>query len=151
VTIIPPLSSGHLEIVVTTPFGSAQASVILPSPPTLESGQADLWHFTANRGELITLMMNRAPNQPDGSSTLDPALELRDSQGILIASDDDGGTIVPPGPGKNALIRGATLPATYTYVLTARGSSGSSGPYALAVDPPTIILVPGPPVTNSGE
>ncbi len=131
---------------VTTPFGTAQGTVEVLAPPAVGgAGEAGVWHFVANLGDVVTIVMTRIPSQPDGSSTLDPGLELLDSRGSLVASDDDGGTKFPPGPGKNAVIRNLTLPATDTYLVIARGVGGTYGPYVLEIMPPTIALTLGPP------
>ena len=106
----------------------------------------DTWHLNAGIGEVVTLGMTRIPNQPDGSSTLDPILELRDSRGFLLAADDDSGSAAPPGPGRNAVISNVSLPATDTYAVLARGAGGTSGPYVLDITPSTIALLPGPPI-----
>lgn len=142
----PVMTLGPINIVVTTAEGSAQAPINIVAPPILGGpGQTALWHFAANKDEIITLTMTRLPNQPNGSSTLDPQLELQDSRGVLLVRDDDSGSSAPPGPGKNAAIRNYTLPATDTYLVVARGASGTAGPYLLEISPSTRILVSGPP------
>ncbi len=147
-TASPFTPPGSTTITVITPFGSVDAIVDVLPPPSLPGvGTADLWHFAANRGDVITLEMTRIPNKLDGSSTLDPRVELRDSRGFLVVFDDDSGSSSPPGPGRNALIRDFVLPATDTYEITARGVGGTAGPYVLAITPPTIALVPGPITT----
>lgn len=144
----PLLSPGPVNIVVTNAEGSTQAPVqILPPPALGGPGQTDLWHFAANRGTAITLTMTRIPNQANGSSSLDPQLELQDSRGFLLKRDDDSGSSAPPGPGKNAAIKNYALPATDTYLVIARGGNGTSGSYVLDLNPATIVLVPGPITT----
>lgn len=96
-----------------------------------QAGERDLYHFVGNKDELVTLRMLRLPNQPDGASSLDPVIELRDSRGFLLARDDESGSSTPPGPGSNAQLLAFKLPATDTYVVSARGKGGSSGPYQL--------------------
>lgn len=143
----PFISPGPVDIAVTTPLGSVQTSIEILPPPTIGgNGQTNLWRFVASKGETITLTMNRLPNQPDGSSTLDPFLELQDSRGFRLISDDDSGSNTPPGPGRNATIRNFVLPATDTYTVVARGSNGSAGPYLLDLVPSTITLIPQPPI-----
>ncbi|MGE3540531.1 MAG: hypothetical protein AB7N91_24215 [Candidatus Tectimicrobiota bacterium] len=130
---------------VTNALGIAQATVeILPPPALGGAGQEDVWHFAANQGTVVTIQMARIPNQSNGSSTLDPLVDLEDSRGFLLATDDDSGSNTPPGPGRNAVIRNFTLPATDTYVVLARGVGGTSGPYALEITPRSVVLVPGP-------
>lgn len=143
VTATPDTPSGPVDVAITTPLGAATAAVEIFPPPRLGgANEAGLWQFAANAGETITLAMTRIPNQPDGSSTLDPALEIYDSRGFLLAADDDGGTNQPLGPGRNAVVRDRVLPATDTYRVVARGSGGTAGPYVLEMTPPTISLVP---------
>lgn len=122
----PFLVPGPVSIVATTPLGSAEGSVDILAPPNVCG--ADIWHFVANSGAVITLSMSRIPNQADGSSTLDPYLELQDSRGFVLARDDEGGTSDPPGPGRNAVIRDFVLPATETYLVVARGAGGHVAP-----------------------
>jgi hypothetical protein len=144
VSATPTAPLGAAELLLTTPLGSTQGEVeILPPPATDSAGQADVWHFAANGGDLVTVAMTRIGNQPDGSSSLDPAIDLRDSRGFLVASDDDSGTEAPPGPGRNAAIMNLSLPSTDTFRVTARGAGGTFGPYVLEITPPTIVLVPG--------
>ena len=135
---------GTVGVTATTAFGSAQGAAPLAPAPTLQAGgAAGIWHFAASAGQVISLSMTRIANQPDGSSTLDPSLELQDSRGFVVAVDDDSGSNVPPGPGKNAVISNVTLPATDTYVVVARGAGGTYGSYVLNISPATIALVPG--------
>ena len=134
---VPPVRGG------TTDVG------VLREPPVIAAaGDADVWHFAASRGQMITLTMTRLSSHPDGSSDLDPQIELRDSQGLLIASNDEGGSNTPPGPGRNAIIQNVTLPATDTYTVIARGAGGTSGPYTLQITPPSIALVRAPRVAD---
>jgi len=137
----PFIAPGPVNVTVTTALGSAQGTVDILRPPTVGGlGAADVWHFAANTGDVITLIMTRIPNQGDGSSTLDPALELRDSRGFNLAFDDDSGSNIPPGPGRNAVIQNFVLPATDSYTVLARGGNGTSGPYVLEIAPSTIAL-----------
>lgn len=140
----PFLPAGPLALTVNTSFGSAQGAVQIVAPPTIEAaGAAGIWHFAANAGTVVTLSMTRIANQADGSSTLDPYLELLDSRGFLIAQDDDGGSNLPPGPGSNAILAHLILPATDTYILAARGRGGTYGPYILNIDPANVVPLPG--------
>ncbi|MBI3784616.1 MAG: RHS repeat protein [Deltaproteobacteria bacterium] len=137
-------AASTVPLTVTTSFGSAQgAAPINAAPAIMSGGGADLWHFAGNAGQVVSIAMSRIPNQQDGSSTLDPYLELQDSRGFVVAVDDDSGSNLPAGPGKNALIQNLTLPATDTYVLRASGAGGTYGPYILNLRPATIPLVPG--------
>jgi hypothetical protein len=133
--------------------GGTTAVGVLHEPPVIgAAGDADVWHFAASRGQVITLAMTRVPSHPNGSSELDPTSELRDSQGLLIASNDEGGSNAPPGPGRNALIQNFSLPATDTYTVIARGAGGTTGAYTLQITPPSIALVREPRVpTQPGQ
>lgn len=135
------LGPGPIGFTVATSLGSVQGSLDVVTAPALEAGAAaGIWHFAANAGQQVTLGMTRIANQPNGSSTLDPFLELQDSRGFAIALDDDSGSKLPPGPGKNALIQNLQLPATDTYIVVASGTGSTNGAYVLNIDPPTIIL-----------
>jgi YD repeat-containing protein len=135
---------GSIQLTAATSFGSAQGTVQVVAAPALQAGgAAGIWQFAANAGQVITLSMTRIASQPNGSSTLDPYLELQDSRGFVIAVDDDSGSNLPPGPGKNAVIQNFTLPATDTYVVVASGAGGTYGSYVLNISPATITLVPG--------
>jgi len=95
--------------------------------------QRDTFSFAANIGDRATIAVNRVANNPDGSGTLDPGVELHDSRGFLIVSDSDTGTNDPPGPGRNALIANFLLPATDTYQVVVYGEGGSLGPYEVII------------------
>lgn len=113
------------------------------------AGETDLWHFTANRGEVVTLMMTRVADQAGDVSALDPMLVLQDSRGFVVASNDEGGSNSPTGPGRNAVIENLTLPATDTYTVLASGAGGTFGSYSLSITPPTIVLTPQPPTAGA--
>jgi len=135
---------GTVQLTATTSFGTAGGEAEVVVAPVLQGGgAAGIWHFAANGGQVITLGMTRIPDQPDGSSTLDPYLELQDSRGFVIATDDDSGSNLPPGPGNNAVVANVTLPATDTYIVIARGGGGTYGSYVLNITPNTIALLPG--------
>jgi len=147
----------HLFLTTTseTPFGS-QASIPDEVDPAFvfsgeiaSLGATEDHTFAASAGTRVTLELLRLANQPDGSGSLDPRLELRDSRGILLHADNDSGSNLPPGPGRNALIPSVTLPATDTYTVTTAGSGGSTGPYELRIifgDLPAPV-----DVANGGE
>lgn len=81
----------------------------------------DKYTFTAQEGIAVTIMVDRLPNLPNGEGSFNPDIWLYDSENNSVASDDDGGTDIPPGPGKNALIKKIILPKTgiYTIVIVA--------------------------------
>jgi len=96
-------------------------------------GQQKTHRFSASVGSILSVEVLRQVNQPDGSGTLDPRVEIIDSSGVVIFSDDDGGNNIPPGPGRNAAIVSVTLPATDTYNIVVTGSGGTIGPYIATV------------------
>ena len=118
------ITHGGIRPLIFTPALRARAGIARP-------GQQAFYQFAANLGEVISLRMNRRTNQPDGSSTLDPSLELRDSRGFVLAADDNSGEPLVNGPGQEAAILSFTLPATDTYTVVARGAGGTTGPYDL--------------------
>ena len=89
--------------------------------------------FPAGIGNTASIFVNRLVNRPDGSGTLDPAVELRDSRGFVVARNDDSGNNRPPGSGRNALIPQYTFPSTDTYVAVVSGANGTVGPYTVAI------------------
>jgi len=141
----PFLPPGPITISVSTPLGTTQQTIEVGEPAQVQTGGGeDVWHFVANIGQVVTIRMTRIVNRQDGSSTLDPIVELRDSRGFLIAQDDDSGSDLPSGPGRNAVIQNFTLPATDTFHVVARGKAGTSGRYILEIEPSSIALLPGP-------
>jgi hypothetical protein len=107
---------------------AVQATGVIGS---IQAARPEAYRFSTSGGDVVTLTMNRTENVPDGSSTLDPLLELHDSRGILIAFDDETGSNLPDGPGRNALIQDLHIPATDTYTVIARGAGGTAGPYTI--------------------
>jgi hypothetical protein len=83
-----------------------------PIAGDLAAGELDTWTFIGKAGQLVTISMERFPQ--DQAELLDPYIELYAPDGTLIASDDDS------GPGKDALILGATLPADGLYSIQLR-------------------------------
>ena len=118
------VTDGDDSPLIFTPASRAEAQIGV-------SGERDFYHFAASAGEIVSVRLNRRSNLADGSGTLDPVVELRNSSGILLARDADSGTSVPGGPGGNALISTFQLPATDTYTLVALGKGGTRGPYDL--------------------
>lgn len=128
---LPPVPDGTTDV----------GEIVLAVP---EPGRQDFYHFAGNIGDTISLAMNRLPNLEDGSSSLDPVLELRTSQGFVVGRDDDSGSAEPAGPGANALLSEVILPATDTYIVVAAGRSGTGGPYDLVLEAPDgTVLVRG--------
>ena len=112
--------------------GTRSVSMRAALVASLQGGEAaDKYEFASGIGDVVTLSLTRGASLVDGSSTLDPLIELRDSRGYLVAIDDDFGSATPAGPGRNALIQSVQLPATDTYTVIARGAGGTSGPYTI--------------------
>ncbi len=115
-------------------------------------GEPNLYQFTTGVADRVNLAMTRMANQPDGSSTLDPLVEILDSRGVLVAADDDSGSDTPPGPGRNALVQDLAIPAPDTYTVIARGAGGTGGGYVIqltSVDDAQLVpaqFTPVPPV-----
>jgi RHS repeat-associated protein len=118
------LTQGDDAALIFSPAERARAEIAA-------SAERDFYSFAGSGGEVVTIRMLRRSNQPDGSSTLNPVLELRTSQGLVIARDDDGGDNFPRGPGRNAQLTAFILPASGVYSIAAGGQSGTRGPYDL--------------------
>jgi len=108
-------------------FSRAQRAVAAIS----RAGERDSYSFAANVGDVVSLRLRRRSNQRDGGSSLDPALEVHDSRGFVVAVDDDGSIARVEGPGNDAAILELALPATDTYTVIADGRSATTGPYEL--------------------
>jgi hypothetical protein len=80
---------------------------------TLKPGRSHRWHFEGEAGQIINLAMN--------SIDFDTFLELRNSQDVILAENDDG------QDGTNAAIDLYTLPGDETYSIVARGISEAEG------------------------
>ncbi len=92
----------------------------------LASGETDTWTFTGRIGQMVTISMERFP--ADQTNTIDPYIDFYGPDGVLIASDDDS------GPGQDAVILGATLPADGVYsVQLSSFDDVSPGIYQLAL------------------
>ncbi len=100
----------------------------------------DFWSFLGVAGDVVTIVLDRSSDQ------MDPGVELffglgvdtaglgaffgsNSTDGLLtwLASDDDGGSDVPPGPYSNSLISGFVLPFTGSYTIAAYDVLGASG------------------------
>lgn len=87
----------------------------------------DLYVFTAEAGDVISLSMNNT------SGTLDPTLYLIGPLGNLVAENDDA----VAGENTNSLIRDLTLPASGQYIIIATHFGalygGTTGTYTLTL------------------
>lgn len=96
-------------------------------------GERDLYRFPASFGDRVTVQVERLAGTGSGSSSLDPVVEIVTSKGVVMGRDDDSGTAVPEGPGRNARIRELELRATDVYSVAVGGSAGTVGRYRLSV------------------
>lgn len=80
------------------------------------------WEFSGRAGDVLTLTMT-------GDTSLDPALVLRQSDGELVAFNDDA---ADPELGVNAQITQVTLPADGEYSVEASRFEGA-GEYSLVI------------------
>ena len=92
-------------------------------------GDEDWFAVTLTEGREYQFALN-------GTTLSDPLLQLRDSTGALVTSNDDG------GPGLNSLIT-YTATATGTFYLVARAFSSQTGTYSLTVQDVGVATVPG--------
>ncbi|GAB4422768.1 MAG: hypothetical protein Kow0031_00860 [Anaerolineae bacterium] len=83
-----------------------------------EPGAVDEWVFNANVGERVSIMLN---------SGFDSYLELLNSSGELVASNDDSGNNL------SAALLDVQLAQTGPHVIRVRGYDGQTGSYALAL------------------
>ena len=84
-------------------------------PATLTSNDLDFYSFAASAGDIVTIGTDADGSTPVG----DTVLHLYDSQGNLIAFDDDS------GPGFYSLISGYVIPQTGTYYAEVSAFSGA--------------------------
>lgn len=114
-------SSGDYELAIERiGVSSTEGSTLLynvPVPGTISNTQPQLFFtFQANEGDIISLSMIRT------SGTLDPYLQVVDSQRFLLAENDDadGGT-------RNAQINGLLIGETGTYIVVATRYGQAAG------------------------
>ena len=88
----------------------------------VEAGERDYYRFAGQAGDIVTISMTGLERFAD------TYLELYGPDGILLATDDDG------GEGLAALIDGFRLPTDGTYRIVARAFSGERGPYELTLE-----------------
>jgi hypothetical protein len=79
---------------------------------TLSSGERLIWTFDGNSGDQVTISLE--------SDDFDTYLELRDEDGNVLITNDDG------GDGTSSLINSYTLPSTDTYMIVVRAYSASA-------------------------
>ncbi len=100
---------------------SEQGSTLLYGVPvtgTISNAQPQIFYtFRANRGDVLTIEMQRT------SGTLDPYLQVLDSNRFLLASNDD----VPEGGSHNSRIDNFIAPETGVYIVVASRYGESAG------------------------
>lgn len=99
---------------INIPTGIAQETPLIielatPIAGFLEGGSVNFWNFEGTANQSITISAERFPPDPD--SELDLLLEVFDSAGNLIATDDDSSV------GNDAILFNLPLPADDTYTV----------------------------------
>lgn len=100
---------------------SEQGSTLLlgvPVTDTISNAQPQVYYtFRANAGDLLTIEMQRI------SGTLDPYLQILDSERFLVASNDDNET----GDGRNARVDNFLIENSGVYIVVASRYGDVSG------------------------
>jgi hypothetical protein len=107
-------------------------------------GEGDFYSFGADAGAELTIRTAPTPGGPAGTgSLLDPALELYDPAGVLIASANGGGagtsaelTHTAAAPGTYTVRVGATGATSGEYVLHVTGHNGDMPPFEVVSTSP---------------
>jgi hypothetical protein len=111
--------------------GGGQIALGQPQTGILKPGRIHRWSFTGEAGQIINLSMT--------SADFDTFLELRNSQGVILAENDDS------QDSTNSTIELFVLPVNDTYTIIARGLSDSDGgDYDITLKPVKIPLGGGP-------
>lgn len=131
---LPPVARLLLTALVlllgvrTTAFTQTQSMPIEPFVPyegeLTVPGATDLWTFNGLEGGIVSVLVT-------SDSALDPIIELRNSSGQLLTSNDD---FAYPGR-RDALIQAATLPRIDTYSIAVYGFGQTIGTYTLTFMP----------------
>lgn len=95
--------------------GGGPLAVGSPQTGALKPGRTHQWNFSGQAGQIISLTMN--------SAEFDTFLELRNSQGVILAENDDASL----EGGTNSSIDLFTLPADDTYTVAARSATNNQG------------------------
>lgn len=107
----------HAQSTPIEPFVPYEGELTVP-------GATDLWTFNGLEGGIVSVLVTS-----DGS--LDPIIELRNSSGQILTSNDD---FAYPGR-RDALIQAATLPRIDTYSIAVYGFGQTVGTYTLTLLP----------------
>ncbi len=107
---------------------SAQAATITPLIPfegTLSvPGETESWSFPGLEGGVVSVLVTT-------TGTLDPVVELRNSGGQVLASNDD---FAYPGR-SDSLLQAVTLPRIDTYSVSVYGFGETLGDYSITLIP----------------
>lgn len=87
------------------------------------SGVTDQYNFTVDAQTAATISVERLDNL-GGKGSFNPVVTLLDQEKKIVVWDDDSGSDIPPGPGKNALIKSMTLPQEGIYTIIVDASIG---------------------------
>jgi len=125
-------------------FASAQAVPAGRALGGVAPADDDWYQVTATAGQAITLTTSTPGG---GFNLLDPAVDLYDPTGALVASDDNSA-----GDGRNASLT-SVANQSGIYRARVRSTGGTAGDYVLALSvsadaPPAVI---GPPAVNDGS
>lgn len=97
----------------TRPSGGGALAIGTTQSATLKQGHTHEWSFTGTAGQVIDVGLK--------STDFDTFLEVRNSQGVILAENDD------TGDSSNAGLELFTLPSNDTFTIIARGLSASDG------------------------
>jgi hypothetical protein len=130
-------SVANTGLVTLTVTGAPQASGGGPlalgktQVGTLKPGRSHAWNFVGETGQIVTIGLN--------SIDFDTFLELRNSQGVILAENDSS------ADSSNAAINLFALPADDTYTVIARSAAeGDGGDYDISVKPVKVATGGGP-------
>ena len=120
-----PESPGWVYYAADIPYSvtgnTVSADALLPWGALTTTVQRDLWQFTSSEAATRTIYLVRTPTS---DNTLDPLLEVYDSSGALVASNDNIST-----SDHNARVQFAATAGVYTAVVRSAGST--TGAYRL--------------------
>jgi hypothetical protein len=107
---------------------AAQATPIMPLTPyegtITVPGETQSWSFSGQEGGVVSVLVT-------STGELDPVLELRNSSGQVLITNDD---FAYPGR-RDALLQAITLPRIDTYTASVYGFGDTIGDYTLTLFP----------------